>query len=163
MAVRAPERTDVRDTRARSETHQTLLVGYDGSDESRAAFIAAIERASPNDTILVVHAYQPVWSWLGTPYYQRAIEDTLQAGQRILDELRAPASMTPAEVRFELHEGPPAEALTRVGGLREVDEIIVGSRGLSPLRAALGSVSREVLRTANRPVLVVPHKAIEPV
>jgi nucleotide-binding universal stress UspA family protein len=161
MAVHAPERHDTGKPNSDRPVKQTLLVGYDGSDESRAAFTAAIERAGPDDTIDVVHVYPPVSAWLGTPFYQRAVEDTLHAGERRLDELRAQASESPAEVCFELHEGPAAEVLARIGALREADEIIVGSRPLGRLRSALGSVSQALLRTADRPVLVVPHKAAD--
>jgi nucleotide-binding universal stress UspA family protein len=161
MAVHVPERHAARDRAAQTKTGHTLLVGYDGSEEARAAFKTAIERAGRSDTIVVVNAHEPVSAWLGMPYYQRAVEDTLRAGRGILDELRAVAAASPADVRFEQHEGPPAEVLARIASTREVDEIIVGSRGLGRLRAALGSVSRALLRSADRPVLVVPAKAAE--
>jgi len=144
---------------AGSTVSRRLLVGYDGSDEARAAFTAALERAGPDDTIIVVNAHVPASTWLGTPYYEQAVEGTLQAGQLLLQELRSPASQTRSDVQFELHEGPPAEVLARIAAVRDVDEIIVGSRGLGRLRAALGSVSQELMRTADRPVLVVPHRA----
>ena len=35
---------------------RTVLVGYDGSDESRAAVAVAIDRAQPSDRIVLVHA-----------------------------------------------------------------------------------------------------------
>ena len=39
---------------------RTVVVGYDGSDEARAAFAVAIDRSQPSDTIVVVHASAPV-------------------------------------------------------------------------------------------------------
>lgn len=56
-------------------------------------------------------------------------------------------------------EGSPADVLIRAGAVRDAHEIIVGSRGLGRLRAALGSVSQELLREAGRPVLVVGRDA----
>ena len=135
-----------------------LLVGYDGSEEARAAFINAIERAGPDDEIFVVHAQGAVSTWLGTPYYDRAVEGSIQAGERLFEDLRRLAATSPASVRFELHEGSPAEVLARIAALREVDQIVVGSRG-GRLRAAVGSVSRAILRSTDRPVLVVPRGA----
>lgn len=137
----------------------TMLVGYDGSDEARAAFVNAIERAGPDDTVYVVHAHAAVSSWLGTPYYQRALDEATDEGRRVLEELAERAAESPARVIFELHEGSPADVISRISALREVDQIIVGSRGHGRLRTALGSVSRALLRSADRPVLVVPRKA----
>ena len=137
----------------------SILVGYDGSGEARAAFVEAVERAGPQDTIYVVHAYGAVSTWLGTPYYQRALDGATDAGRRVLAELAEPAAASPAKVIFELHEGHPADVIARIAALREVDQNIVGSRGHGRFRAALGSVSRALLRSADRPVLVVPRKA----
>src|SRR5215207_9167117 len=41
-----------------AEPH-TVVVGYDGSDEARAAFGVAIDRARPSDRIVLVHATAP--------------------------------------------------------------------------------------------------------
>jgi nucleotide-binding universal stress UspA family protein len=159
MSVNAAARLDRHDVDAMSS--RTLLVGFDGSDESRAAFETAVERAGPEDTIVVLHAYDPVSTWMGKSYYDRAVEDNLVLAQRLLDELRPRAEQTSAEVLFELHEGKPAEVISRIAALREVDEIVVGTRGLGRFRASLDSVAQELLRTADCPVLVVPHRAVQ--
>ena len=151
----------VADYDAVTETSRTLLVGFDGSAESHAAFETAVERAGPEDTIVVLHARDAVSTWMGTPYYDRAVQDNVVLGQRLLDELRPRAEQASAEVLFELHEGKPGEVISRIAALREVDEIVVGTRGLGRLRASLGSVAQELLRTADRPVLVVPHRAMQ--
>ena len=156
MTVTAPVRID-----APAQTSRTLLVGFDGSDESRAAFETAVERAGPEDTILVLHARDQVPTWMGTPYYDRAVRDNLVTGQHLIDQLRPRAEQASAEVLFELHEGKPAEVISRIAALRAVDEIVVGTRGLGRFRASLGSVAQELLRTADRPVLVVPPLALQ--
>ena len=138
---------------------RTVIVGYDGSDEARAAFAVAIDRARPSDTIVVVHATAPASSWLGAPYYPRAVAQIHGAAERILDEMRPIAEQVETPIEFEVLEGPPAEVLIRAAVVRDADEIIVGSRGLGRLRGALGSVSQEVLREAARPVLVVSRDA----
>jgi nucleotide-binding universal stress UspA family protein len=43
----------------------------------------------------------------------------------------------------------------------DVDLIVLGARGLTGIRAFLGSVSNHVLQHARRPVLVVPARAVE--
>ncbi len=143
----------------RSAEPRTVIVGYDGSDEARAAFAVAIDRAQPADTIVVVHASQSASSWLGTPYYDRAVADILSAAEQVLDEMRPIAEQVETRIEFEVVEGSPAEVLIRLAAVRDADEIVVGSRGLGRLRGALGSVSQELLREAARPVLVVTRDA----
>ena len=127
-----------------------LVVGYDGSPTARRALAWAIDHAD-DAHIVVAHAFEPPGDWLGRPNYDRVLRDHLARGQALLDEL-------PDDPRIErdLVEGPPAEALVRVAVARDADEIVIGSRGFGPLRAALGSVSHKVLHLADRPVVVVP-------
>jgi nucleotide-binding universal stress UspA family protein len=138
---------------------RTVVVGYDGSEEARAAFAVAIKRSQPSDTIVVVHATTPASSWLGTPYYQHAVVEIHQEAERVLDEMRPIAEQVETRIEFEVLEGPPAEVLIRAAAVRDADEIVVGSRGLGRLRGALGSVSQELLREAARPVLVISRDA----
>lgn len=61
-------------------------------------------------------------------------------------------------ITVEEGEGDPAEALA--GRSRELDLLVVGSRGYGPLRhALLGGVSGELINTASCPILVVPRSA----
>jgi nucleotide-binding universal stress UspA family protein len=55
--------------------------------------------------------------------------------------------------------GRPADAILRVAEVREADEIALGSRGRGHARAALGSVSLDVLHGADRPVRVMTANA----
>ena len=138
---------------------RTVVVGYDGSDEARAAFAVAIDRARPADRIVLVHATAPVSNWLGTPYYDLAVAETHVAADRVLDEMRPIAEQVETPIEFSVLEGPPAEVLIRAAAVRDADEIVVGSRGLGRIRGALGSVSQELLREAARPVLVISRDA----
>jgi nucleotide-binding universal stress UspA family protein len=138
---------------------RTVVVGYDGSDEARAAFAVAIDRAQPSVTIVLVHATAPASNWLGTPYYDRAVAQNHVAAERVLDEMRPIAEQVETPIEFSVLEGPPAEVLIRAAAARDADEIVVGSRGLGRIRGALGSVSQELLREAARPVLVVSKDA----
>ena len=140
-------------------TPRTVVVGYDGSDEARVAVAVAIDRSQASDTLVIVHATAPASSWLGTPYYERAVEQTHEAAERVLDEMRPIAEQVEMPIEFEVLEGPPAQVLIRAAAVRNADEIVVGSRGLGRIRGALGSVSQELLREAARPVLVVSRDA----
>ncbi len=114
---------------------------------------------SPSDKIVLVHATAPASNWLGTPYYDRAVAQTHDAAERVLDEMRPIAEQVETPIEFSVLEGPPAEVLIRAAAVRDADEIVVGSRGLGRIRGALGSVSQELLREAARPVLVVSRDA----
>ncbi len=138
---------------------RTVIVGYDGSDEARAAFAVAIDRVQPSDTIVVVHATPSASSWLGTSYYDRAVSDIIGAADHVLNEMRPIAEQLETQIEFVLLEGPPAEVLIRAAAARDATEIVVGSRGLGRIRGALGSVSQELLRDAARPVVVVTRDA----
>ena len=138
---------------------RTFIVGYDGSDEARAAFAVALDRSRPRDTVVVVHAMPPASRWLGTSTYERAAEAIPRAAKRALDEMRPIAEHVDRQVEFELLEGSPTEVLIRAGALRNAHEIVVGSHGLGHPHVALASVSQQLLREAGRPVLVVGRDA----
>jgi nucleotide-binding universal stress UspA family protein len=157
LSTHVPRPTAV--TSDEAVTPRTIVVGYDASDEARAAVAVAIDRAEPSDRILLVHATAPASNWLGTPYYDRAVARIHEAAQRVLDEMRPIAEQVETPIEFSVLEGPPAAALIRAAAAREADEIVVGSRGLGRIRGALGSVSQELLREAARPVLVVTRDA----
>ncbi|HEY7453792.1 MAG TPA: universal stress protein [Thermoleophilaceae bacterium] len=130
------------------------VVGYDGSDTARRALEYAVARA--RGPITVVYAYDAPSSFLGDPYFGKALAASQMRGRELLDELEADASLPPG-TELELLEGPPAEAVARAAMVRDADEIVVGSRGLGRFRGAFGSVSHALLHEADRPVVVVPE------
>jgi len=134
--------------------NSTLVVGYDGSDEARAALAYAAEHVD-GGRVFIVSAADRVPEYLGAQYYQGFVDAAHGRVQALLEDA---ASQMPAGVDFvtELLEGRPAEAIVAVADARDADEIVVGSRGLGRVRALLGSVSHEVLHLADRPVVVIP-------
>lgn len=140
--------------------HRTIVVGYDGSSEARAALAAAAARAGRGGTVVAVYATEPASNWLDTPHYARAVELRRERAARIFGELPT-LDLADVTVEAELVDGPVPEALAEVATLRDADEIAVGSRRLGWLRGALGSVSRRVLRIADRPVVVVPRMSAD--
>jgi len=135
-----------------------IVVGYDGSETAGAALDYAVDRAGPGGEVIVVYAFGPPPDWLGVPNYQRILNDHQERGRAALDAIALEGHDALLEIEYdtELVGGQPAEAIAAVARAREADEIVVGSRGFGRARAALGSVSHDLLHRADRPIVVVP-------
>jgi nucleotide-binding universal stress UspA family protein len=66
-----------------------------------------------------------------------------------------------AEGLSQRAEGPTWETVLDAADEHGCSAIVVGSRGLTGLSAALGSVSNGVVHHSRRPVLVVPPEAAQ--
>jgi nucleotide-binding universal stress UspA family protein len=141
---------------------RTVVVGYDGSAPSRAALEAAIAEAGPAGRVVIVHAYEYHPDWMGRPDYEHVTAASRERGRALLDALilEGPDELLDVDVSHELAWRPPAQAILEAARSYDAARIVVGARGLGPLRAALGSVSAAVIRDADRPVLVVPAGAL---
>lgn len=134
-----------------------ILLGYDGSPHAQRAAGYAKDLADLcGAEIVLVHAFHPVYTELGSPFVDQIQAHVIAAGEKMLKEAQEKLAGTKVQVTTELLEGPAAEAILRVAQARGCDLIVVGSRGLGELRAALlGSVSDKILHHAPIPVLVV--------
>jgi nucleotide-binding universal stress UspA family protein len=137
-------------------------VGYDGSGESKRALDAAISIATATGAILQLIAAIPVFSqvlprpgMMPAPDYHQLVRDDLEGLLRT-----AAGGIDGAVVEWTVDEGEPAEALAARG--RDLDLLVVGSRGYGPVRRALlGGVSAKLIRSAPCPVLVTPRGSEE--
>jgi nucleotide-binding universal stress UspA family protein len=138
---------------------RTIVAGYDRSPEAHHALAVAAERAGPGGTVVIVHATTPAAAWLDSPFYDDAVAASRREEREVRDELR---SLDLGDVRAELEivDGPAANAILRAAGSVDAAEIVVGSRGLGAIRALLGSVSQDVARHANSPVVIVSPAAV---
>jgi nucleotide-binding universal stress UspA family protein len=124
----------------------------------------AARRAGRQGKVFVVHAYDLPPDFLGSPNFERLLADRKGHGRSLLDAMPlSDSELLDTDYESELIGGPPARAIADVARARDADEIIVGARGLSRVRALLGSVSHELLHIADRPVLVIPAAAVEEV
>jgi nucleotide-binding universal stress UspA family protein len=156
LTERAVERQRLRSAAGRGEDRATTVVGWDGSDAARSALDYAVRRAGVDGGRLVaVCAYDAPTSFLGAPYYGRALEDSQARARELLAELERDWDAEIA-IDTDLAEGSAAQALVRAAAAHDARELVVGSRGLGRFRAALGSVSHELLHRADCPVAVVP-------
>jgi nucleotide-binding universal stress UspA family protein len=120
---------------------------YDGSAESGAAVAGAAAVARAEGAALEL-----IRVWPAERYALLYTDGDLGAAVR--DELEEAAARAGGEPVYI--EGDPAQVL--VERTRELDLIVVGSRGYGPLRAVLlGGVSGRLSRHAHCPAIVVPR------
>jgi nucleotide-binding universal stress UspA family protein len=147
-----------------------VLVGYDGSPSS----VNAIEAAAtlvPSAQASVLHLWEPPFT---SPELRQRLAGRasgLQAlGELLESEGRAEADRLARNgVKLARAAGWAAEPLVkrtfggdgyqfaRTAEELDTDLVVVGSRGLGGVRAALGSVSDLVVHVSPVPVLVVPY------
>jgi nucleotide-binding universal stress UspA family protein len=128
-------------------------------NQSRASAAAAqagvrlgLELAAP---LVFVHVRRGPSSALGEPYYQRRLDAEMSAGHRALNEALAVAKRAGVPATAELLAGNPGRRVVEFAHLRAARLVVLGSR-----RRRLGkSVSRDVIRRAERPVLVAGRTA----
>ena len=136
----------------------TVVVGYDGSADARRALEVAAERVQPGAKVVVVYAVPPASESLDSSLHAELVAARMRHEDEVIGEL-ADVELGDVRLEVELVGGPAAAALIREAKKHDADEIVVGSRGLGAIRATLGSVSHQLLRHADRPVLVVPPHA----
>ena len=150
-----------------------VVVAYDGSEPARNAVRAAAE-LFVGRPLLVISVWEaglamemaPARDPTGLTFgmmpsaeevmavdraqHDRAIE-VAEEGVRLARELGASATALPVAQELD-----PAHTIAALAGDHDACAIVVGSRGLGGMASRfLGSVSREVLSRAERPVLVV--------
>lgn len=137
-----------------------IVVGVDGSDESRVALDRAIEEARLRDGVL-----HPVIAWtpptgMGPQGYARAEEprDAYEQQARATLEEMVATIADDVEVHPQVKVGPASQVLIDLS--EDADLVVVGTRGRGGfVGLVLGSTSHQVTSHAKCPVLVVPPRA----
>jgi nucleotide-binding universal stress UspA family protein len=138
----------------------SVLVGVDGSDDSRVALQWAAGAARELGLGLrVMQSWQYPASAvvevgrLELPDPERVDGMVEELLQQFVDDVLGPEAM---DVSVEVGRGVAASALMRAAQ-QPTNMIVVGSRGLGGFASlVLGSVSRQLLEHASTPVVVVP-------
>ena len=147
-------------------TDGPLLLCYDGSDSAKRAIEVAGELLDPQPA-LVLHFWD---SWVAEAPALAALSRTVEGMATELDEIADEQSSKLTDDGVELAEqsgfdatglseravGPGWIAVRDAANQHACSAIVVGSRGLTGVSAALGGVSNGVVHNSRRPVLVVP-------
>jgi nucleotide-binding universal stress UspA family protein len=134
-----------------------ILIATDGSAGGREAVEQGLTLAATTGAeATLLYVRKPPLPIVGDACYQSVLTVTQSHARRVVDEAAALAAELGVRADGEILEGDAAEQIVRMARLRDADIIVVGSRALGSVTAALlGSVSRSVVNTADRPVLVV--------
>jgi nucleotide-binding universal stress UspA family protein len=145
---------------ARDEGMKRILVGVDGSPESKQAADLASSLAGPlkAELLLVFVAPRPV-PFGPEPYAQGLGQWELaerEYGASVLREIAARCAGAGVHVETRFESGGPAEVLAELARTEKVDLVVVGHRGRGAVaRLLLGSVADRLTQISPRPVLVV--------
>jgi nucleotide-binding universal stress UspA family protein len=135
-----------------------IVVGYDGSDRARAALDVVRNTAAPGAEVTVVYAHRIPPELRSYEFFQDLLEEVERGAREIVGTARAALEGSGLEVRCEAREGGAAEVIADIARREHADMIVMASRGLGRVRAAIGSTVLELLQDAPCPVLVVPAK-----
>jgi len=141
---------------------QNILLITDGSAPAeRAADFAASLATRYQARVIVLHAFHPLpshlGSFLGETSYSQALQKTLDDARSLVgDVTKRLHELGVTDVDTEILEGPAVSAILSVVETRKPDLLVMGARGLGTWQGViLGSVSMAITQRAECPVLVV--------
>lgn len=143
-----------------------ILLAVDGSDHSYEA-VRALKHFARAEELTLLHvldvpkpAYPSMVPEVARELYVEYEKVMKEEGERLLDRMRSLLPMDSGPVSTRLVVGSPADVIVATAESIEADFVIMGARGLGPVKERLlGSVSHRVLTLApcaklmvNRPV-----------
>jgi nucleotide-binding universal stress UspA family protein len=137
-----------------------ILVGVDGSKESRAAAAWAANLATAMGSQLIVASVADSPVALAAPeLVQRASEWQAEAAKdaaAVAKQIASEVARSGLTVETIVEQGAPAETLAELAKAGDVDLVVVGHRGRNALsRVLMGSVADRLVQICSKPVLVV--------
>lgn len=136
-----------------------ILVPVDGSEHAERALEYAIDHF-PDANITALHVIE-----LPEGYFSAftkdleslpQVEEGKEEARELLEEVRALAKEKGASIETDYATGKPGNQILTYAEENDVDEIVIGNRGLSGVgRVMFGSVAEKVVRRSEVPVVVV--------
>ena len=148
------------------------LLAIDGSDHSYEA-LRALKYVAKADRLIVLHAlnvprpaYPMMVPEVAEQLYRELESGMREEGERLLDRILSLLPPHSGPVTKVLQTGSPAEVITTTAEQEHINLIVMGARGLGPIKERiLGSVSHRVLTSAPCAKLIVnePMRALRQV
>ena len=146
------------------------LLAVDGSDNSYEAvhvlkYLARAEQLTLLHTLNVPRpAYPMMLPEVAEEIYKTLEQSMREDGERLLNRVQSLLPLHAGPSTKHLRMGPPAEEIVSMAEEQKVDLIVMGARGLGPIKERLlGSVSHRILTLAHCATLIVngPVKAMK--
>jgi nucleotide-binding universal stress UspA family protein len=145
-----------------------ILVAYDGSEPSKRALDLAAKTAAMFKGELIIltvvsRSTPPMFAEgregpMRTADIQEYLDKMQEFYRKALENAEVEVRMRYPDLKFEplLIEGRPASTIVEEAEKRDVNLIMLGSRGLGGITGwILGSTSREVANRCTKPILIV--------
>jgi nucleotide-binding universal stress UspA family protein len=139
-----------------------ILVAVDGSPFAERALAHAVDLSKKYEAkLLIVHVvlrrfYAVTPSEAGVLATTVFVKELESEGRKIIAKSDEFAKQAGVLYECRLVQGVPADEIVRLAQAEKVDLIVLGSRGLTEVRAFfLGSVSDKVIHHARCPVLII--------
>jgi nucleotide-binding universal stress UspA family protein len=146
------------------------LLAVDGSDNSYEA-VHALKYFSRAEQLTLLHAldvprpaYPMMVPEVAEELYKTLEQSMKEDGERLLNRVQSLLPMQAGPLTKQLRMGSPAEVIVSTAEEQKVDLIVMGARGLGPIKERLlGSVSHRILTLAPCATLIVngPVKAMK--
>ncbi|BAN03520.1 universal stress protein [Ilumatobacter coccineus] len=136
----------------------SILVAFDGSDNSIAALTWAADFAAPGSTIDCVSVWDtsPLAAGADQFFFPDACDLAEERFEHLAQRTIARIGRDDVEVRHTFVSGTPRTTLAEHAATHDL--LVMGARGHGALQAAvLGSVSTWLLHHVERPMVVAPH------
>jgi nucleotide-binding universal stress UspA family protein len=133
----------------------TMIVGYDGTQGSRAALGRAIELGRAlGDELVLAFAYEPPAPGAEMADHRRALAER---GHQLIAEAARLAEAGGVKSTAAVIDARPAEGLIALAEERGAHTIVVGGNAERPLLGVvLGATPYKLLHRSRVPILVVP-------
>ncbi len=138
------------------------LLAVDGSETAGDA-ARALSYLAPMQSVTLLHVLDiPTWTYptmvpeMSSGLFTTVEQQRQEDGKQLLQQMRSLLPSSVKHVSAHLEKGKAAEVILDTAGREQSGLIVMGSRGLGPIKELLlGSVSHNVIVHSSCPVLVV--------
>ena len=139
-----------------------VLVAYDGSPNGKRALEAAKSLMKADDEVEthILHVKQPpnmeMFSLYGVEMSKSMTDELNKLNERTMNQAKDVMQDEQTKCHFNQVTGEPAQSIMNYAHTKDIDLIIIGSRGLGAFKGMmLGSVSNRVTQQSDIHVMVI--------